>query len=183
MGVTIGLLGSGAQGEAQDKAPGAPGGGLRLGGSHDATLPIEITANALEVSQSEQTAIFSGKVVATQGEMRLSADDLRVYYRTGGTARGGASGAISRLDAIGNVTVNARTESASGEWAVYDVNSGQITMGGNVSLQRGENIIRGEQLVIDLPSAQSRISGGPGSGNGRVKGVFVPAKKQPATPP
>lgn len=179
--MTIWLLGSGAPCEAQTKAP---GGGLQLGGSHDASLPIEITANALQVSQTEQTAIFSGKVVATQGEMRLSADDLRVYYRAGGgAARGGASGAISRLDAIGNVTVNARTESASGEWAVYDVDSGQITMGGKVVLKRGENIIRGEQLVIDLPSAQSRITGGPGSGDGRVKGVFVPAKKQQAGSP
>ncbi len=158
--------------------------GLRgLGKSHDAALPIEITADALSVAQAEQTAVFSGSVVATQGELRLSADNLRVYYRGGnapGTANaaGAAGGAISKIDATGNVAIVSATESAKGEWAVYDVDSGQITMGGNVILNRGKNQLRGSQLVIDLQTGQSRILGG----GGRVKGVFVPNKKPSGVP-
>lgn len=159
------------------------GGPVGLGGSHDSSLPIEITADALEVIQAAQTAIFSGKVMATQGDVQLNANDLRVYYRNSSGARAGAAGGISRLDAIGNVTVKSRTESASGEWAVYDVDSGQITMGGKVELKRGESVIRGEKLVIDLPGGQSRIIGGPGGDGARVKGVFIPAKKQQGSGP
>lgn len=142
---------------------------------HDSTLPIEITADTLDVAQADQTAIFSGNVVAIQGELRLGSDNLRVYYR-GGEARTAAQGAISRLDAIGAVAVSSPGETATGEWAVYDVDSRQITLGGKVVLTRGENVLRGDQLVIDLESGQSRIVGT--QGGGRVKGLFVPAKKQ-----
>lgn len=155
---------------AAQTSPGLSG----LAGKHDSSQPIEITADTLSVEQAEQTAIFSGSVVAIQGELRLSADNLRVYYRAGGASQPAAGGAISKLDATGNVAISSPRESASGEWAVYEVDSGQITMGGQVLLRRGENELRGEQLVIDLPSGQSRILGGAA---GRVKGVFVPARK------
>lgn len=146
-----------------------------IGVKHDSSQPIEITADTLDVSQTDQTALFSGKVVAAQAEMRLGSDNLRVHYR-GKEAQAG-KGAISRLDAIGNVTVSSPTEMAQGEWGVYDVDAGQITLGGNVVLTRGENVLRGEQLVIDLESGQSRITSKQ-DGGGRVKGLFVPAKKQ-----
>lgn len=141
---------------------------------HDSSQPIEITSDALDVSQTDQTAVFSGHVVAIQGELRLGSDNLRVYYRGGG-ARTAEQGAISRLDAIGAVAVSSPRETATGEWAVYDVDSGQITLGGKVVLTRGENVLRGEQLVIDLESGQSRITGA--QDGGRVKGLFVPATK------
>ncbi len=142
---------------------------------HDSSQPIEVTSDTLDVAQSDQTAIFSGNVVAIQGELRLGSDNLRVYYR-GGAERSSQQGAISKLDAIGAVAVSSPRETATSEWAVYDVDSGQITMGGNVVLTRGENILRGEQLVIDLETGQSRIVGTPGAG-GRVKGLFTPNKK------
>ena len=152
-------------------AQNAPGG---IGARHDSSQPIEITADTLDVSQTDQTALFSGKVVAVQGEMRLGSDNLRVHYREQGAQAG--NGAISRLDAIGNVTVSSPTEMAQGEWGVYDVDTEQITMGGNVVLTRGGNVLRGEQLVIDLESGQSRITSKK-DGGGRVKGLFVPSKK------
>lgn len=150
-------------------------GAADLNFKHDSSQPIEITADTLDVAQEDQTAIFSGNVVSIQGELRLGADNLRVYYR-GGEARMAGQGAISRLDAIGAVAVSSPRETATSEWAVYDVDSGQITLGGNVVLTRGENVLRGEQLVIDLESGRSRIVGAPSSG-GRVKGLFIPAKK------
>jgi len=142
---------------------------------HDSSQPIEVTSDSLDVAQTDQTAIFSGNVVAIQGELRLGSDNLRIYYR-GGAVRSSQQGAISKLDAIGAVAVSSPRETATSEWAVYDVDSGQITMGGNVVLTRGDNILRGEQLVIDLETGQSRIVGAQGEG-GRVKGLFVPAKK------
>lgn len=162
-------LGAGATGAARAQA--APA----IDFKHDSSQPIEITADTLDVAQSDQTAIFSGSVLAIQGELRLGSDTLRVYYR-GGAERTGEQGAISRLDAIGAVAVSSPGETASSEWAVYDVDKAQITMGGKVVLTRGENILRGEQLVIDLESGQSRIIGAKEQG-GRVKGLFVPAKK------
>lgn len=159
-----------------------------LGLAHDTALPLEIAADTLEVAQQDQTAIFAGNVIATQGTLTLRADSLRVYYHNGadavggdaarGDAAGGAQGAISRLDAIGNVAMTSPGESANSEWAVYDVDSGVITLGGAVGLTRGDNIIQGARLVVDLNSGLSRIVGSEDGGNGgaRVKGLFVPAQ-------
>lgn len=151
------------------------GAGMGTGFKHDSSQPIEITADVLDVVQADQTAIFSGNVVTAQGELRLGSDNLRVHYRRGGE-RAVQEGSISKIDAIGAVTVSSPRETASGEWAVYDVDTAQITMGGKVVLTRGENVLRGAQLVIDLETGQSRIVG-ERNGGGRVKGLFVPAKK------
>ena len=104
--------------------------------------------------------------MAIQGELRLGSDNLRVYYRGGAHARR-SQGAISKLDAIGAVAVSSPSETATSEWAVYDVDTGQITLGGKVVLTRGENVLRGEQLVIDLESGQSRIVGETGQRRAR----------------
>ena len=63
------------------------------GFKHDRTQPIEITANALEVRQAEQLAIFSGEVVAGQGTLRLTADQVEVTYDENNNS-GGETGAV-----------------------------------------------------------------------------------------
>ena len=60
-----------------------------LSTTYDPSLPIEITADSLEVLQRDQVAVFSGNVDAVQGAFVLSADRVRVHYRNAdGTATG-----------------------------------------------------------------------------------------------
>ena len=65
-------------------------------GPHDSNLPIEITADSLEVVQNQQIATFTGNVDAVQGDMVLSADRLRVYYY--GDSDDGAPAGRRQLD-------------------------------------------------------------------------------------
>lgn len=149
---------------AQAPAPGNPFGGFK----HDSTQPIEITADALEVREAEQRAIFSGSVVAGQGTLRLTAETLSVWYRPGTDEQ---SGDIDRMRAEGAVFLSSGTETASGEWADYAVADGLVTMGGGVVLTQGENAIRGERLTVNLTSGVGRVEGG------RVQSVFNPASR------
>jgi len=169
-------------------APAAAQGAGPFGGfKHDSSAPIEIVADALEVHQAENLAIFSGEVVAAQGTLRLTTDLLTVTYAaedkdTGadsGADSGASTGAIQNMRADGNVFLSNGAEAAQGAWADYDVASGMIRMGGSVVLTQGDNAISGESLVIDLNAGTGRIEGG------RVKSVFTPAAKKPApeTPP
>ena len=48
---------------------------------HDSKLPIEITADSLEVLQDDKVATFLGNVDAVQGDLVLNSDQLRVHYR------------------------------------------------------------------------------------------------------
>ncbi len=144
-----------------------------MGDAHDRSLPIEITANSLEVRQDQEAAIFRGEVRAIQGELRLTADELVVHYRQGVDV---VEAAISRIDARGRVFFSTPGETAQGDQGVYDVNDGVITLTGSVVLTRGKNVIRGERLVIDLETGQSVIESGTSASGSteRVKGVFFP---------
>jgi lipopolysaccharide export system protein LptA len=149
------------------------------GFQHDSTLPIEITADRLDVVQDEQLATFTGNVDAVQGNLVLTSDQLRVYYRSSDGAPGVAAGSIRRIEASGNVFITSPEETAEGEFGVYDVDGGLLTLEGAVVLTRDQNVVRGERLEIDLASGRSQMfaavpSTAGGTPSQRVKAVFVP---------
>lgn len=144
---------------------------------HDTDQPIEINADSLEVEQNQQVATFRGNVDAIQGQIRLRADELKVHYRNGGddsASAAGTAGAIVRIDAVGNVFVSSPTETAQGNVGVYDIDNREITLTGQVVLTRGDNVLRGERLVLNMATGRSRIE----SGGERVRGIFVPSQKK-----
>jgi lipopolysaccharide export system protein LptA len=135
-----------------------PFGGL----SHDSSLPVEITADALELDQAAGTAIFIGTVRVAQGDMRMAADRIEVFY-----VDQDGSGAVDRMIATGNVTLSNGTEAAEAERATYVVAGGVIQMEGSVLLTQGRNALSSERLSIDLASGTGRLEG-------RVQTIFVP---------
>ena len=152
-------------GTAQD----ADDGGVTAG---NASQAIEITADTLEVRQSENVAVFEGSVNAVQGELVLNADMLTVYYRESEGGQGNLG--VSRIDAQGNVVISSPDETAQGQSGTYDVESGRIDLAGGVILSRGNNIVQGETLTMDLETGVSRVSGG----STRVQGLFVPEAEE-----
>lgn len=152
---------------------------------HDSSLPIEISADSLEVAQEQQIATFAGNVDAVQGDLVLSADELLVHYQGENNAVGiaaGSGGAIRRIDAKGNVIIASPEETAEGEEGTYDVPAKLVTLIGDVVLTRGDNVIRGQRLELDLVSGKSRMIGTDAevaddqgvSGSDRVRALFTP---------
>ncbi|WOI57628.1 LptA/OstA family protein [Palleronia sp. LCG004] len=127
-------------------------GGLR----QDTSLPVEITSDALQVSQSDGSATFTGNVLVSQGEMRLSAQEMRVVYAAGGAS----SGTIQELRATGGVTLVNGGDAAEAEEAVYDIEAGEVVMRGDVILTQGPNALSSNELTIDLASGTGRLQGG-----------------------
>lgn len=52
-----------------------------IGGKYKSKGPIAINSDALEVIQQERKAIFTGNVVAIQGDVRLNAEKMTVFYK------------------------------------------------------------------------------------------------------
>jgi lipopolysaccharide export system protein LptA len=158
---------------------------------HDSSLPIEITADTLEVLRNEQIATFTGNVDAVQGDMVLSADLLRVYYGDDDVAEApGPAGAnsIRRIEAEGNVFLSSPRETAQGDAGVYDVAANQLTMEGAVVLTQDDNVVRGQRLEVDLVSGRSRVLAAVPSVEGgttpqRVRALFTPESAEPAAAP
>ena len=141
-------------------------------GASEAGQAIEISADTLEVRQSESVAIFEGSVHAVQGELVLNADVLTVHYREAEGGQGNLG--VSRIDAQGNVVISSPGETAQGESGVYDVEQGRIDLAGGVVLHQGNNVVEGESLTMNLETGVSRVSG---AGGTRVHGLFVPEEE------
>lgn len=172
------------------------------GFSSDNGKPVDITSDALEVHQNEQMAIFSGNVVAKQGDSTLRAPKLTVYYDNandtgkgdkpadaakpadagqqnadaGGTAGTPANSSIRRLEASGGVVVTSQDQKATGSDGVFDMASNTATLTGNVVLTQGGNVIRGKQLVVDLKTGIARVVGG-------TTGLFMPSSQNNSQKP
>lgn len=162
--ITAGLLGAGMA-QAQE--------GISALKGHDSKAPVDVTADRMEVQDRVDRAIFAGNVVARQGDLSLRTARLTVAY----ASQDGID--INRIDASGGVTVTSPSETARGDFAVYDLNEGLITMVGNVRLERGGSYLSGGRLTIDLDTGRAVMDGGlrgVNQGGGRVSGRFTVPK-------
>lgn len=141
--------------------------------------PVEITANSLEVLQSERKAIFKGAVKAVQGDVTLSADEMTVFYKKSGSGEesAGGFGAVSRIEATGNTLLTTPEETASGDKGIYEVDQKKVHLLGNVELTRDKNILRGTRLEYSFATGRSLVTSDTKAGEssgGRVRAIFVP---------
>jgi len=139
---------------------------------HDASQPVEVTSDRLDLDQGTGTAVFSGTVRVGQGELRLAADRVQVFYDPKAQ---GNTGPIQRLIATGNVTLANGSEAAEASQATYEVASGRVDMQGDVLLTQGSNALSGDRLAIDLNANTARMEG-------RVRTLFVPRSGSAARP-
>ncbi|SPJ23278.1 lipopolysaccharide transport periplasmic protein LptA [Palleronia abyssalis] len=119
----------------------------------DSSQPIEIVSDQLEVDQNTGNALFTGNVVATQGDITLTGNSVQVYYTQGDGSR------IDEVHATGNVTLVTPTEAAEAQTAVYDVDAGSIVMTDDVLVTQGQSAIAGSRLTVDLETGQGRMEG------------------------
>ncbi len=137
---------------------------------HDSNAPIDVAADRIEVQDRSDRAVFVGNVHVRQAALSQDTARLTVAYSSGGGIQ------IRRLDASGGVVVKSPSETARGNFGIYDLDRKLITLLGNVQLNRGDNRVAGARLVIDLNSGRAVIDGGPpgvGQSGGRVTGRFT----------
>ena len=148
--------------------------------NHD--QPVHIEAATLEVRDKDKVATFSGDVKVKQGDTGLRCKSLVVFYE-GNDADGktlqaaspgpGGQQRIKRLEARGGVVVTQKEQTATGETGIFDMKNNTVTLNGNVVMTQGQNVLRGDRLVVDLTSGVSRVESGK-NGQGRVQGLFQP---------
>jgi lipopolysaccharide export system protein LptA len=88
---------------------------------------------------------------------------------------------ISKIEARGDVIITSdQDQTTTSDWALYDVPAQLVTVGGNVVLMQGKNVLKGDRLVIDLKTGESRFEnpGDTGTG-GRIRALFVPNDAKP----
>ncbi|TGY88921.1 LPS ABC transporter substrate-binding protein LptA [Marinicauda algicola] len=156
-GVALSLSGA-AGAEAQAGALTPPGEG-----------PLDVSADDLDVFDRENRIVYSGDVNAVRGDTRLRADRVEVFFEP---AEGAGFGAVTRMEASGDVYYVTPTEVIRGDRGVYDFVAGEIVLSGNVVLTQGCNVSTGSRLVANLETGVSQLAGA--EGGERVRSVFFP---------
>jgi lipopolysaccharide export system protein LptA len=162
--------------------------------------PISIDADKLEYFDKEQKAIYTGNVIAIQGDSKLTCSVMTLFLAKSGpqpaagapasdaTAAGPGSGGtqVKHMDAAGPVTVVSKTQVATGDRGSYDKDQNRVWLFGNVTLSDGGNVTKGDRLTYNLTTGEAVVEGG-GKGAGqadkgqpRVHGLFVPGSNSPA---
>ncbi len=144
------------------------------GFSQNRDQPVKIQAASFEVREKEKTATFSGDVQVLQGDTEMRCKLLNVFYDDDAAGRGmkaaepGPSGnrQIRRIEAKGGVIVVQKDQHATGDSAIFNMRENTVTLNGNVVVTRGQDILRGQRLVVDLNSGVSKMD------QGRVEGLF-----------
>jgi lipopolysaccharide export system protein LptA len=132
---------------------------IRLGQSLQLTgQPLEVTADSLAVDQASGASVFSGNVLAIQGDLRMTAGTIRIEY-TPATAGGGGSQRVDRLIASGGVTLVTPTEALEAAEAIYTLPQGDLEMTGDVLLVQGQNVLSGQRFVANLSAGTGQMSG------------------------
>ncbi|HEX9753643.1 MAG TPA: LptA/OstA family protein [Methyloceanibacter sp.] len=168
--------------------------------------PIDIESDVLVVHDKQKYATFSGNVKAVQGTTTLRAKELNVHYvggdnlatgakKEGGDqtapatkvadAQGGGGAAakkdaqITKIEAKGEVIITSEDDqTTTSDWAIYDLPAQQVTVGGNVVLTQGKNVLKGDRLVIDLTTGESRFENtGNAATGGRIRALFMPKQE------
>jgi lipopolysaccharide export system protein LptA len=143
--------------------------------------PVSIDAGKLDYFDKEQKLVYSGAVVATQGESRLKASALTIFLEPAPANSNGHQ--MRRMEAQGPVTITAKDQIGTGDNGVYDKAENKVFLTGHVTLSQGANVTKGERLVYDLNTNQAVVLGGSTAQGGRVRSVFTPGEKSASAPP
>lgn len=173
--------------------------GMTLAGPASAQLaqnsdaPVDITADQLEVVNAQCLAVYTGGAEALQDTVRLRADTLKIYYKpgVGGSARssgatGGKCGSLlDRMEAVGSVYYVTPLQRVHGDNALYEATSETITISGDVVAARGQDVLRGTKMVINVKTGDAQMLSGVKGRNkpGRVRTVLYPKQQTADAPP
>ena len=131
--------------------------------------PVKISADSLELDQKNQSTTYSGNVLLTQGEMRLTADSLTVFVKSGKLghieARGEPAHFESQLKDGTTVVGEARE-------LRFDSTAGLLTLIGNSRLVQGQNRIGNDFIEYDLN--RGNLKAGGKKAKKRVEVTFQP---------
>jgi lipopolysaccharide transport protein LptA/LPS export ABC transporter protein LptC len=166
------LLHRGEAGGARTKAPAIASdtaADSRVAGAFrsDPNAPIDIDAATLDFEDARRYALFSGDVVAKQGDFVIRAPTLTAHFNSqsallalpagkGSEPAGAAS--LKKIEARGGVVITGKDgQKVTGDWADFDPASNFATVGGRVVVTQDKNVVEGSKLIMDLTSGRTRF--------------------------
>lgn len=134
--------------------------------------PIHIEADRMVSDQQNNTVTFSGKVEARQGPLTIRAATMTVFHHTGSKDKNPKQ-QINKIHAQGKVEIVKGDLIATGKKLEYEAGTHQAQLMGDTKVWHNNNLVTGEQVLLDLTQNTTIIESGQKEG-GRVKAFFYP---------
>ena len=145
---------------------------------------IQIVADKLITNNAEKFAEFVGDVRASQGNLVITSERLRIYYRDDpdrNKEQTVGQESIKRIVASGNVHISTEKYKAQTDQAEYDMDTQVFVLNGeNSTVTSGKNILTGSKITVYRKNGQITVERSP---HRRVKAVFYPKEKAPEQNP
>ncbi len=157
----------------------APKGSILPGASSGG--PISIDAGKLDYLDKEQKLVYSGGVTAKQGGSIMKASSVTIFMaqeavKSGGpaaTSPDSGAGQIRRMEAAGPVMICSQDQVGTGDRGFYERASNKVHLIGKVTLTRGPNVQKCDELIYDLSANRATCIG-------NVVALLVPGSQEPA---
>lgn len=135
----------------------AQGASVSLGvKDHDTSIPVEITSETLSLDQDLGLAIFEKDVIARQGDVTMTCEEMKVEYAANPET---GRDEIQVIKMYGGVTFASPTEAAESDWAVYTLENEIIIMYDNVLVTQGSTVLSSDKLTYNLDTGEGLMEG------------------------
>ncbi|MDK9705487.1 MAG: lipopolysaccharide transport periplasmic protein LptA [Desulforhopalus sp.] len=152
--------------------------------------PIHIESNRMTSTEKSNSVVFSGDVDAKQGDVRIRADEMTVFYNTlessakqpapkdkkkpaAPQAEKKTSQQVEKLICTGNVEVSRGEWLGTAKKMLYLSKERQVILTENAKAWQGQNMVSGEKIIYYLDEGRSEVIGGTkataGEGDGGKK--------------
>jgi len=133
--------------------------------------PIRITSDKLVTDNAKRSARFSGHVKAVQGDTVITADQLTIFFKSGGNAASNISNNdIERLLAEGQVRIEFDNKVAVSNQAVYIVAERKLILSGPGSkVISDQDEISGSKITFFRDDGRVQLEG---DGRNRVNAII-----------
>lgn len=135
-----------------------------------------IAQDRIEFLRDKKKIIAFGRPIVKHELNTISANVMAAYFKEDANGK-----MISdRMVADGKVVIETDKEKITGDRLVFNNQTRQAIMSGEVVIKQGDNQIVGSKAVVDMNTGISQLLGNNTStnGTGRVKGVFYPKGKK-----
>ena len=137
----------------------------------EAETAIRITSDRLKSGHEMKWVEFIGNVTATQDDVVITADRMKVFYKSGEHMSIGAN-TIEKIISQGNVKIvfDNKTKTAMADKAVYLADQKVIELsGGDPRVWSGKNIIQGKKITMFQAENRTLVEG---AGEDQVETTF-----------
>jgi len=138
----------------------------------DADQPIQIQAERAEMDRSAGTVVYSGSVEASQGTMRVNADQMTVHSEDGKVVRITATGRPAKYQQ--QLEAEEGLVKADAETIIYHTREERVHLQGQAFLEQGGNEITGELIDYDIVAGKVNAQAGE---DDRVRVILQPAER------